>query len=594
MSDLEQNHKHGYGVDEKYVYNDFDSVEHSVHQTGRGNVSVFRRFVSSFKPVERVQVGDANLTKAQRAIAGTAVVPLKKSLSAYHLSAQAIAGSIGAGLWISTGSSLHEAGPAGVLIAYFVMGVLIFTTMNTLGELGVRYDVAGVFSAYNSRFVDRSWGFSLGWTYALYHLTSTASELCSAAVALDFWSSDNNGATNVNKAAWVSLFFVFIVVINSCSVRVFGESEVVFAVIKVLGVVGFCIVGIVIAAGGGPDHNYLGARYWHDPGAFANGGAGVMRVLVIAAYSYSNTELSVLTSYETKSPKDAIPRAVRQVSLRIALFYLVSVTIMGFLVPWTEPLLTQANGASASPFVIAIRNAGIRVLPSILNVVVLLSVISVANANTYCSSRTMQSLAVQGLAPQFLMDIDREGRPVYANLITFAFALLGFLAATPKYGLVFTWLSSLSGLSSIVTWGSINLCHIRNRMAMKRRGLGTEDLEFSAPGGYIQSVVGLVLSIAVLGVQFWTALWPQGYRSLSSSGRANIFFQTWTAGALILFLFVGHKLVTRDWWWVRLDDIDVFTGVRIKDPNELREVIRAERERNHRRPWAVRAFTYWC
>lgn len=172
----------------------------------------------------------------------------------------------------------------------------------------------------------------------------------------------------------------------------YGEAEFVFSIIKVIAVIGFIILGIIIDCGGVPTDNrgYLGARTWYEPGAFNNGFKGLCSVFITAAFSFSGTELVGLAAAETRNPRIELPKAIKQVFWRILLFYMVSLTIAGLLVPYDDPRLlgSSSTDANASPFVIAIRDASISGLPSVMNAVILIAVLSVGNSSIYASSRT--------------------------------------------------------------------------------------------------------------------------------------------------------------------------------------------------------------
>lgn len=193
-----------------------------------------------------------------------------------------------------------------------------------------------------------------------------------------------------------------IVCLNLFGVKGYGEGEFVFSTIKVVAVVGFIILGIILTIGGGPDGSYIGGRYWADPGAFHNGFKGLCSVFVTAAFAFAGTELVGLAAAETANPRKSLPTAIKQVFWRITIFYLVSLCLVGLLVPYNHPSLigNSSVDANASPFVIAIRNAGIEVLPSIFNAVILIAVLSVGNSSVYGSSRTLAALADQGQAPK--------------------------------------------------------------------------------------------------------------------------------------------------------------------------------------------------
>ncbi|CAL3964479.1 unnamed protein product, partial [Diplocarpon coronariae] len=174
-----------------------------------------------------------------------------------------------------------------------------------------------------------------------------------------------------------------------------------------------------------------------------------------------------LAAAETANPRKSLPTAIKQVFWRISIFYIASLAIIGLLVPYDDPRLLSGGSANAaaSPFVISIKNAGIEVLPSVMNVVILIAVISVGNSAVFGSSRTLAALADQGQAPRVFSYIDRKGRPIVAILFASFLGLIAYVADTGYQGTVLDWLLALSGLSSIFTWASICLSHIRFRRA---------------------------------------------------------------------------------------------------------------------------------
>lgn len=410
----------------------------------------------------------------------------------------AIGGSIGTGLFVGSGSSLHTGGPAGLIIAYILIGTMIYCTVQSLGELAVTFPVAGAFVTYNTRFIDPSWGFAMAWNYAMQWLVVLPLELVAAAVTIKFWD------TTTNSAAFVVIFYVLIIAINFFGVRGYGEAEFIFSAIKVTAVIGFIILGIVLAAGGSPNgRGYIGGKYWQHPGAFANGVKGVITVFVGAAFAFAGTELVGLASAESSNPRKSLPKACKQVFWRITLFYVICLTLVGILVPYDNTDLFDAeNTASASPFVIAIKLGGISGLPSVMNVVIMIAVLSVGNSSVFGSSRTLAALAASNQAPKIFGYIDRQGRPLVGIIVQLVIGALCFLAASPKQNLVFNWLLALSGLSSIFTWGSINLCLIRFRAALRSQGRDTGELPFTSQAGLFGAYWGMLLNLVVLCLQF--------------------------------------------------------------------------------------------
>jgi amino acid transporter len=374
---------------------------------------------------------------------------------------------------------------------------------------------------------------------------------------------------------WITIFLILLLIINLFGVRGYGEIEFFMSIIKVIAVIGFIILGIVLAAGGGPNHQYLGGTYWHNPGAFSHGFQGVCSVFVTAAFAFSGTELVGLAAAETANPRKTIPRATKQVFWRITLFYIVSLTLIGCLVPYTNSrLLNGASSydASASPFVIAIEDAGIKVLPSIFNAVILCAVLSVGNSSVYGASRTLCALADCGQAPRILAYIDRKGRPLSSVALSMLLGFIAYINCANVGPQVFNWLLALSGLSSFFTWGSICACHIMFRLAWKAQGHTLDELAFAAPFGIVGSALGLLLNILCLIAQFYIAIFPVG-----SSPSAEAFFEAYLAAPILVVFYLFWKIWKRT-PFMRPSTIDLVTGRRVLDTKELIAEEKAERK----------------
>ncbi|KAL2414846.1 General amino-acid permease GAP2 [Exophiala dermatitidis] len=542
------------------------------------NDTAFGRFVDSFRRNSHARVTKEAVNADGKRLEdqSPAQPALAMKLKSRHLQMIAIGGSIGTGLFVGSGSALATGGPASLIIAYGLIGVMLFCTVQALGELAVAFPVPGAFSVYASRFLDPAWGFAMGWNYALQWLVTLPLEIVAASLTLEFWP----GTRDTNSAAWVTIFLFVIIVINFFGVRGYGEAEFLFSIIKVVAVIGFIILGIIINTGGVPGDNrgYIGAHYWYDPGAFNAGFKGLCSVFVTAAFSFSGTELVGLAAAETENPRTSLPTAVKQVFWRIALFYLVSLTIVGVLVPYNEPDLlngSSSSDANASPFVIAVRNAGIDAVPSIMNVVILIAVLSVGNSSVYGSSRTLAALADMGQAPRILGYVDRAGRPLVAIIVS---SLIGFLcyivAAGPDTTTeAFNWMIAISGLSSIFTWASICLCHIRFRRAWRLAGHTLDELAFKSQATVYGSWLGLIMNLLILAAQFWTGFAPIGYADMSARDRVKSFFEVYLAAPIVIVMYLAYKIIRRT-RVRRARQIDVHSGRRELN---LKEILEEER-----------------
>jgi amino acid transporter len=230
------------------------------------------------------------------------------------------------------------------------------------------------------------------------------------------------------------------------------------------------------------------------------------------------------------------------------------------LVPYTDSRLIANNSvdSKASPFIIAIKNAGIEGLDSVMNAVVMISVLSVANSSTYAATRTIQALAEQGQAPRFLAYVDRAGRPLSSIALSFAVGLLAYMYVTPYQGIAFTWLLALSGLSSIFTWASICFAHIQFRKAWLQQGNPLSDLVYQSPIGTTGSWLGLTALLFILGAQFWVAIAPIG-GAPSAKERVTDFFAAYLALPVVMTFYLYYKIAYKT-RWVRVGDIDLHTG----------------------------------
>lgn len=520
--------------------------------------TTWHRVRDSFKRAQAPTVPESTLALDIKIDSGeTSDGNLNKSLKKRQLQMIALGGCVGSGLFIGSGPALATGGPAALLIGWAVVSSFLYCTMQSLAELAAVFPVSGSFATYSTRFVDPSWGFAIGWNYALFWVIVLPLELVASSMTIQFWKSD------INSVVWVAIFYVLIIGLNLCGNKGFGEAEFVASVIKVLGVVGFNILAIVLICGGGKS-GFIGARYWHHPGAFSAGFKGVVSVLVTAVYSLAGTELIGLTAAESSGdPSVVLPKAIKQVFWRIMLFYMVTLTMVGFLVPYTSNKLVghASSDASASPFVIAINAGGIKVLPSIFNVVVLVSLLAIGNSSVYGFSRTVLALADQGLAPSIFTYVDRAGRPLAGIALSAFVGLLSFVAASPKQSDVFAWLMALSGLSTLFTWFSVCLAHLRFRMGMKRQGRDLMELPYTALTGWIGSLYSCVCLVVVLCFQFWTAVWPLGQKP-----NAKVFFENYLGAVVVLLFLVGHKIYSRKLnTIVPLDTMDLDTGRRTND-----------------------------
>ncbi|KAK0740083.1 amino acid permease/ SLC12A domain-containing protein [Schizothecium vesticola] len=494
---------------------------------------------------------------------------LDRTMKGRHLHMIAIGGSIGAGFFVGSGGALRTGGPGWLLIDFMIIGVMMFNTVYALGELAVMYPVSGGFYTYSTRFIDPSWGFAMGWNYVMQWAVVLPLELTVCGVTVGYWNDE------ISVAVWITIFFLFIVFVNVFGTLGYAEEEFWSSCIKLAATVIFMIIALVLVLGGGPkgsryDH-YTGAQLWYDPGAFANGFKGFCSIFVTAAFSFSGTELVGLAAAEARNPVKELPGAIKQVFWRITLFYILGLFFVGLLIPYTDPGLIGAPDqayadANTSPFVLVGNYANLKGFDSFMNVVILISVVSIGVSAVYGGSRTLTALAQQGYAPKVFSYIDRSGRPLYSVLFILAFGPLAYVNLDADGPTVFNWLLALSGLAALFTWGSICLAHIRFRTAWKRQGRSLDEIPFKAVGGVYGSYLGLGLNIMVLIAQLYVSISPIG----SDLNTASGFFMSYLALPVVIVFWIGGFIWKRS-GWLKLDQIDLDTGRRALPWDEINE-----------------------
>lgn len=289
-----------------------------------------------------------------------------------------------------------------------------------------------------------------------------------------------------------------------------------------------------------------------------------------------------LASAEAENPHKSIPKATKQVFWRIALFYVVSLFILGLIVPSDSHSLTMASGGNTrySPFVLSIQLAGIKVLPSVFNTIITLSVLSVANSCTYGSTRSIHALCKNGMGPEIGKKVDRKGRPWVILIIVLLFGCLAYVSLAKHGSVAFTWLLSIAGLSNFFTWGSICFAHIRFRKAMALQSRSLEELAFTAQFGVIGSWIGLGLNILCLIAQFYLAVSP-----IHKKPSAENFFQSYLAFPIVILFFIGYKAYYNDWkFGVDLASVNLDEGRRELDIEQIRKEKAEEKLRKKSMP----------
>ncbi|HWQ77501.1 MAG TPA: amino acid permease [Anaerovoracaceae bacterium] len=440
---------------------------------------------------------------------------LKRNLKQRHLTMIAIGGSIGTALFLSTGYALNQAGPGGLVAAYLVVAVMIYFIIMSLGEMATYLPCAGSFQTYSSLYVGPSFGFSIGWCYWFSWAVVVGIEVVASALIMKYWFPD------VPSWIWSIIFVVFVVGLNLMSAKAYGEAEFWFASIKVIAVVSFLAVGAGMMAGIGNPDGAIGFTNFvnSEGGLFPKGVGAFLVVSFTAVFCYLGTEIVGIAAGEGENPEKTIPKAVKTVFIRIAIFYIGSTFMVAALIPW------QQGTVEVSPFTLAFSQIGIPGAATLMNFVVLTSTLSCANAGLYASSRMVFAMAKEGKAPKIFANVNKRGVPVPALILTGAMGGAAFLSKFISPDQVYVLLVSASAITVLFAWIGICISHINFRKNIVKSGRTLDDIKFKAPfypyGSYIAAILCVVVIIAqffdstarltaVLGVPMFFILWGIG------------------------------------------------------------------------------------
>lgn len=383
---------------------------------------------------------------------------MRRDLKSRHIQFIALGGAIGTGLFLGIGRALTTAGPLSLFLGYSMISSAIYVTMMSLGEMATWLPLPGAIPQFCDRYVDPALGFAVGWNTWFTAVITLCAEISAVCSLIQYWDSTRD----INISAWIAILIVLVVFLNIFAVSIYGEAEFIFASIKILTIVGLLILAFIIDLGGVPGQKRLGFHYWKHPGPmkeYISTGStgrflGFWATLVNAAFSFGGVGMVAVAAGESEDLRRNIPKAVRRTFWRIVAFYVLGSLAVGLICPSNDPNLLStiaagAPGAARSPWIIAINRAGIKVLPAIINVVIITSASSAANAFVYTGSRYLYALAQNGQAPRLFLKCTGKGVPLYAVVATSSISLLTFMSTSSGSSVVFQWVQNLKTMSNL-------------------------------------------------------------------------------------------------------------------------------------------------
>jgi amino acid transporter, AAT family len=380
---------------------------------------------------------------------------LARSLRNRHIQLIALGGTIGVGLFLGSAQAIHNAGPA-LLLSYLVGGIAIFFIMRALGELLTYRPVAGSFAAYADEFCGPFAGFVTGWSYWFMWVVTAMAELTAIGIYVRFWLPA--------VPQWLPPLIALAALYgaNLLAVRAFGELEFWFALIKIVTIVALILAGLAVIMFRFGDFGTRAsfANLWSHGGFLPFGMLGVLLTLQIVMFAYSGVELIGVTAGEAENPAVVLPRATNGVIFRILLFYIGALIVIMALVPWNQ------LSTDTSPFVFVFEKLGIPAAASVINIVVITAAASSCNSGLFSTGRMLYSLAGRGQGPRAFGSLSRRNVPAAGIHVSAAVMLVGVFLnyMVPKH--VFIWVTSVSLIGTLWTWGIIMVAHLGYRRAV--------------------------------------------------------------------------------------------------------------------------------
>jgi AAT family amino acid transporter len=381
---------------------------------------------------------------------------LKRALTQRQLTMMTIGGAIGVGLFLGSSVTIRLAGP-GVILSYLVGAIIALIVAYSIAEMAVTHPVAGSFGVYAQRYLNEWSGFAVRVTYAFVQILAIGAEVTAVAIYFSAWFPA------VPQWVWVVSVSVGLIAVNGLHVGNFGEFEYWFAIIKVITIVAFILVGFGLIFGVGTARAIGFSNLISHGGPLPNGLKGVWLAMSLTLTSYMGVEIIAVTAGEALQPEKTIPRAMRTVILRLILFYVLSIIVMLSITPWD----TMGSGITGSPFVMAFAKVGIPYAANIMNLVVITAALSSANTNLYLTSRTLFSLSDDGYVPKAIRSLGRNGVPYIALMVSTAGMAAAILLAIFAPGRAFLLLYGVAVAGMFFVWIVIELAHLSFRRSME-------------------------------------------------------------------------------------------------------------------------------
>lgn len=437
---------------------------------------------------------------------------LKRGLQNRHIQLIALGGAIGTGLFLGVGPAAVLAGPS-VILGYALAGIIAFFIMRQLGEMVVQEPVSGSFSHFANSYWGPFAGFASGWNYWVLYILVSMSELTAIGIYVHFWWPE--------IPLWTSSLFFFIVInaLNFTSVKVYGEVEFWFSIVKVVAIIAMIAFGAYLLFSGTGGEQASIQNLWNDGGFFPKGVLiaderggfqGLLAAMALIMFSFGGLELIGITAAEAENPEKTIPKATNQVIYRILIFYIGALVILFSLSPWknittdSSPFVMVFESLKGFQFTLGSKTIYFTsLIANALNIIVLTAALSVYNSCVYSNSRMLFGLAEQGNAPSFLSKLTKSSVPLNAILISSLFVAICIIINKLMPEKALGILMSLVVSSLIINWLMISITHLKFRRSKDADGVKTKFPSFLYP---FSNYICLIFLLGILVIMWLTGL----------------------------------------------------------------------------------------
>ncbi|CEN59256.1 Putative General amino acid permease [Aspergillus calidoustus] len=499
---------------------------------------------------------------------------LHRKLGGKEIQLFAVGGAIGTSLYVQMGASLPKGGPAGLFLGFVLYGTIVLAVNQCFAEMVTYLPIASPFVRLAGFWVDDALSFAMGWNYFFLMAFNIPYEITAIHVLLTYWTD------KIHVGVVVAVCLVIYAVLNGLTVKYFGISEFYMSIFKIFLMLGLMMYTFVTMVGGNPDRDPYGFRYWRDPGSFVEylvpGDTGrflgLLSCMIQGSFTMVGPEFISMAAGEAENPRRLMGKAFSSFVWRLMFFFIGGALCVGIVIPYDDQMLADvisgdregSGTGAASPYVISMVKFGINGVPSLVNALIMTSVLSAGNNVIFSAARTLHGMALDGKAPAFFAKCNKYGLPYYAVIAALSFCLLSLLQIGESSATVLNWFVGICTASYLLNYFGTVITYLHFYYTMKKQGMDRSTLPYR---GYLQpyaawyALAGTFLMTLVLGYTVF----------IDGNWDTTTFFTSYTMVGFFIVAFVFWKVVRRT-RYVRLGEADLKLGS-TKDDIDLYEAL---------------------